>query len=123
MKLKLKSIYNAMPALRKMGNSDIKSKAAVKIGCLMTDLTKYFDNIEKERGKLINELGSKNKDGIIQITTSDKNYSKFVEQFTACLEVDIDFNLEFPIEIDDLEDIKITPIEAQTINVFIKKGK
>lgn len=121
MKLKLKVIYNAVSTLQKIAHSEINSKAAFKIGCLLTDLMKYFDNIEKERTKLINELGTKNKDGSMQIDAASDNYHKFIERFNACLEVEIDFNLEFSIDLEDLKEVKITPLQAQTINVFIKK--
>jgi hypothetical protein len=123
MKLKLKTIYEAIPALQHIARSEIKAKSAFKISCLLKDLDKYFSSIEKERNKLLDELGIKNKDGNMELKPIDKNYPIFIEQWNNCLDVDIDFNLEFQINLDDLENITITPAQMQTIDVFIKKEK
>jgi hypothetical protein len=107
MKLTLKQIVEASPALARLGSEKLPVKMAYTIGRNIQKLKPELENFDKTRDDLIkNRYGVKNDDGNFEIPT--KNREKFVDEINVlqALEVEIDIWVVKLSELEALQDAK-----------------
>jgi hypothetical protein len=111
-KLKLRDVVNGLQSLNLLGEQKLPVFTSFKISLFIKSIAPIIETYDKERNKLVTELGIpvKNKDGK---ETSNYNFEKEKgEEFTTKINELLDevIDVKVPaINVKDLGDIKIKP--------------
>jgi seryl-tRNA synthetase len=120
MQLKLKEILQNIDSIGKLLNKELPVKTAYRLGRLSKALQSELDQFNLTRNNLIKKYG-KEKDGQYQIDPDDKTaLEKFNAEIEELLAVDIKIDNYDPITVDELGEIKISPIDMSNLSVFFK---
>jgi hypothetical protein len=119
MKLTLEKIFNALPVINELMKTKISIKASFKLSLLFKDLRQYYRMIEEKRQILLKELKKLETDKGGKVIHPEKVH-ELDKKFRDMLQLEIEFKPKFLIELNDLEEVKLTPEEVALIEDFIK---
>lgn len=120
MKLTLKELLQSVESLGKLLNKELTVITAYRLGKLSKALQSELDQFNLTRNNLIKKYG-KEKDGQYQIDPDDKSaMEKFNKEIEELLTVEISIDVYEPIFIDDLGDIRLSPIDMSNLSIFFK---
>jgi uncharacterized HAD superfamily protein len=123
MNIKLGNLNNILEGMNIFLQKELPIKISYKLSRLNKILIEEYQQFEESRKKLIDKYGSKDSDGNL-ITQDDlvqfneENRVLFINEFSDLLDIDIHINFE-PININELEDIKISPLDLLKLDSFI----
>lgn len=120
MKLTLKELLQNVESLGKLLNKELPVKTAYRLGRLSKVLQSELEQFNLTRNNLIKKYG-KEKDGQYQIDPDDKVVmEKFNEEIEQLLEIEINIDAYDPISVDELGEIKLSPIDMGNLSIFFK---
>jgi len=117
MKLSLAQIKNAEPVVAKLLNVELPIKVSyrfTRIAKAFAEEIKYF---EDSRMKLFDKYGVDQEDGTRKI--KDEYQQQFFADLTSLLNEEVDFKFDHKIDINLLEDVKLTPIELSSLEPWL----
>lgn len=120
MTISLKELLESVDSLSKLINKELPVKAAYRLGRLTKAVRSELDQFNLTRNTLLKKYG-KEKDGQYQIDTEDKKAQEsFNKEIDELLNLEIKINDYEKISIEELGDIKLSPIDMNYLIVFFK---
>lgn len=108
MELTLGQIQDMKDALRRLSEERIPLKTAFKLNKLINVVDDNLQIIEDQRIKLVNKLGTEDKDGSVSIDAKDTNaIQTFQKEYMELMDekIELDFDL---LVISELPDVKLS---------------
>ena len=118
MKVSLGEIYMSTTVMNKLIDAPLSAKLSFRLVRVMKEMNDILKNLEDERAKLIKKYGQDGGDG--NITVSEDNKNKFLEEFYALLEEKIEINWE-QMDPDVLGDTPLSVGEISKIGFLFKQ--
>lgn len=123
MNIKLDNLANILEGMNILLQKELPIKISYKLSRLNKILSDEYQQFEESRKKLIDKYGNKDSDGnlITQddlVQFSEENRALFINEFSDLLDIDVHINFD-PININELEDIKISPLDLLKLDSFI----
>lgn len=123
MNIKLDNLANILEGMNILLQKELPIKISYKLSRLNKILFDEYQQFEESRKKLIDKYGNKDSDGnlITQddlVQFSEENRALFINEFSDLLDIDVHINFD-PININELEDIKISPLDLLKLDSFI----
>jgi len=125
-KVKLGEILSSTTALEHLGEQHLKGKLAYKVGKAIKTISNEINLYDKARKELLNEYCVKDENGEVQIDERgnaqvEKQYiDKYNQEIRTLNDTDIELNIVL-LDLDDFENIEITPREIMQLDWLIKK--
>jgi len=120
MKIKLAQIKTIEEPLAKLADKELNVRISYRLGKLLKVIGKELQELETNRIKLIKKYGTPKDDakGQQEYKIEDDNKDKFIKDFNELLqeEIKVDFS---PICLDQLKDIKLTPVDVMRLEGII----
>jgi hypothetical protein len=118
MELTLKQLVEKSESLGKLLNKELPIRSAYRLGRLSNAIKSELEQYDIHRNLLIKKYG-KEKDGQISIDPKDKlAIDKFVKDNDELLSVSVKIDSYNPISINELGDIKLSPIDLGNLEIF-----
>lgn len=111
MKLTLKEIEAAIPALTKIYNQELPIKIAYRITKLISEFNKELEPLNTSKERLFSKYGGQQE---TQMVGKSENIEIFNAEMRQLLNEIVNLE-EIKITIEELENIKLTPFEVSTI--------
>jgi hypothetical protein len=117
--MKLNDVLAVKPVIAKLSNLELPITVSYKLCKSLKVLNDEADVVEKLRLDLVRRYGETKENGSFEVTKD--NIPKFVGEFKALLDNDINIKLGGAIKISDIIDtgIKVTPAE---LTILMKTG-
>lgn len=124
MKVTLGKINASVDALRKVSDMELPIRIAYRIGKALSKISEEQLEFDKHRQKLFEKYGEKVKDDegneTDRIQVPRENMEKFIGELEELLGEQVDIDAE-PIMLDDLEDIRLTPLEMSALSYLFQE--
>ena len=119
MKVTIGTFRLAQEALSKLLTTELPVKVAFRLGRLFKIAQENLKEVEDQRVKLVTKYGTKDEEsGELQVT--EEKLEEFQNDFISLLEEKVEVDYE-PVGLDDLGDIKLTPVEISALEPFLKE--
>jgi len=118
MKVSLGEIFMSTSAMNKLIDAPLPAKLSFRLIRAMKEMNDCLKGLEDERAKLIKKYGQDSGDG--NITVSEENKNKFLEDFYSLLEENVEIVWE-PIEPELLGDTALSVAEISKIGFLFKQ--
>jgi hypothetical protein len=115
MKIQLRKIIDAKPALEKLLNYALPIKTAYGLKRLVRAVNSELTEFETERVALVKKLGQENEKGDFNVKPD--NVEVFTTDLNSLLDCEVDIPYE-PIPISSLGDVLISPVECEQLDCF-----
>ena len=129
MEITLRQVRDGQAALLKIINQPMDIKLAYRMKKIADQLITEINNIDKARRALIQKFGEevrtgeKGKEkGTGTFRVKDENMDRFQKEYEKSLEGKVQTSIE-KIPYDCISGIKISPVELNSIEVFIEEPK
>jgi len=125
-KVKLQDLVNASQTLRNLGDKPLRGKLAYKVGKIIQQVSNELELYDNARRELLEKYCEKNEDGTLNIHEDGnvlilpENISVYNEEIKKMNETEIELNIVL-LDLDELENIEMTPKEMMQIDWIIKK--
>lgn len=116
MKLTNGTIYNATKALQKLKETPLPIKTSYKISKNAKTLLQKTSFIEEQRVSLVKKYGVESEEGMISVTP--ENAEMFAEEYNELMAIEEEVDIQM-VDIDELNDVKLTSNELETISFLI----
>lgn len=124
MKLSNEKLVNSMGVLSKLTNMELPIKLSYTFSKNITKIDRELTAYNKEREKLIEKYGEKDKEGNLKIKEDGTINILDIESFNNDLKEILEIETEIDIHVIDLDtintDINITPGELMVIDYMFK---
>lgn len=124
MKIKNEVLVNSIEVLSKLTNMELPIKLSYAISKNITKIDRELEVYNKERQKLIEKYGEKDKEGKLKTKEDGTINILDIDSFNKDLKEILEIETEIDIHTIDLEnintDIKITPGELMIIDYMFK---
>lgn len=120
MKLTLRKLQRAQPALQKLMNTDLPIQAAFRLSRIAKAVSDIFEDLENQRTALIKKYGKPSGNGEFTVTPS--NMPRFSTLFNDLLdkeEISIELSLISEEEILAFENVKLSAMDLLALEPFI----
>ncbi len=114
-KTTMNDILNSVQIFRNISETPMNIKSAYKIVKVMKAIEKEQEIFLEAQQKLIEKYSKKDK-----IAIDEQFIDKYNEEMKVFLKTEVELAVE-PIEIEDIENIEITPAQVYLIDDFIQK--
>lgn len=114
----LQSINRSLPAITQQ---PLPVKLSYRLSKLISFCTKEMEIVEKARADLVKKYSEEDDtEKNVTVRVKPENEQKFRDEFSELLseEIELDFD---PINLDDLGNVKITPIDLFRLSKIIKE--
>lgn len=126
--VKLSQLVNSSSALQKLGNQPLRGKLAYKVGKVIQEISNELSLYDKARHELLEKYCIKDdnneivvyENGNVQI--AKENIPVYTEEINKLNDTEIELNIVL-LDLDDFQDIEMTPKEMMDIEWIIKKEK
>jgi len=118
MKVSLGEIYMSTSVMNKLIDAPFNAKISFRLARAMREMNDALKNLEEERAKLIKKYGQDSGDG--NITVSEENKNKFLEEFYSLLEENIEIGWE-PLEPEILGETTLSVGEISKIAFLFRQ--
>lgn len=116
-KITLKEMREAQPAMQKLLNTETNFKLAYRLNRLTKKLMSEYENIENARIDLIKKFGEKTPEGNLRVLP-EKN-EEFASAFNELIKTEITLEIDLiPQEL--MTDIKLSAVDLVNIEKFIQ---
>jgi hypothetical protein len=116
MKVKVNQILDSQPTINKLLQTEMAPRPAFLLMRLAREIDTELKSFQKIRNDLIKKYGEELPDKSIKV--KDENFKQFEAEINPLLQTEVDIKADL-INLSDLEGIKITPIEINSIFVFL----
>ncbi len=116
MKVTLRTIVLAIPALSKLAAEDISLKLAYKLKKNIAELQREADFFSEQRIKILDKYGTADESG--NFTFEGDNEQKAIAELDELLDLEVEPVID-PIDIPITEDLKISVNDMGMIEAFI----
>ena len=113
-KVTLETIINSIPAMRKVASQTMSGRTAIQVARLIREIERESKSFEEIRTSLLSKYGTQENEQIVIPNDQLANYNNEIK---AALEEIVEINAE-PLTTDLLENIQLTPLEANTLLNF-----
>lgn len=124
MKLSNEKLVNSIGVLSKLTNMELPIKLSYAFSKNITKIDRELTAYNKERGKLIEKYGKKDKEGKLKTKEDGTINILDIESFNSDLKEILEIETEVDIHVIDLEkvdtNINITPGELMAISYMLK---
>ncbi|MGN1029719.1 MAG: hypothetical protein ACI4P7_06460 [Bacilli bacterium] len=124
MKIKNEKLVNSIGVLSKLTNMELPIKLSYAFSKNITNIDRELVAYNKERQKLIEKYGEKDKEGNLKTKEDGTINILNIDNFNKELKEILEIETEVDIHLIDLEstnvDINITPLELMLIDYMIK---
>lgn len=124
MKLSNEKLVNSIDVLSKLTNMELPIKLSYAFSKNITNIDRELVAYNKERQKLIEKYGEKDKEGNLKTKKDGTINILNIDNFNKELKEILEIETEVDIHLIDLEstnvDINITPLELMLIDYMIK---
>jgi hypothetical protein len=124
MKLSNEKLVNSIDVLSKLTNMELPIKLSYAFSKNITNIDRELVAYNKERQKLIEKYGEKDKEGNLKTKEDGTINILNIDNFNKELKEILEIETEVDIHLIDLEstnvDINITPLELMLIDYMIK---
>lgn len=107
MKARLAVIYNNWQAIGKLSAIDLPAKQAYGLARFLKEAGEHYNEVEKQRIKLVEKYGTANDDG--QIAVIAEKMGDFVSEFNELLSVEVDV-FDPQLTLESLEGAKLSAL-------------
>lgn len=118
MKLTIAQIKNAEPVVAKLLNVELPIKVSYRFTRIVKAFAEELKYFEDSRMKLFDKYGEDQEDGTRKI--KDEYQQQFFADLTSILNEEVDFKFDHKIDINLLEDVKLTPIELSSLEPWLE---
>lgn len=122
MKFTLAEIKLMSSSLSKLVHLDLPIKISYRLSKLLNFFDKEIITVEKARVELVKKYAGENKDEEGGIRVAKEHEEEFRTEFEKLLTEEVEFSFE-PILIDELGNIKMSPMDLARINKIIKENQ
>ena len=116
MKVQLKDIVLAVPALSKLSAGDLQLRLAYKLKRMITALQKEADFFAEQRQKIFEKYGTAQKDGTF--TFDNEGEKKASLELEALLDMEVEAEYQ-TLEIPVTEDLRLSVHDIDALTPFI----
>ncbi len=110
-KLSLKDLLDAKPALEKIIGQDIDITQSFKLAKMVRTLNEHYKDYDDQRVSLVRKLGEKDEvTGNFEVKDSAKK-AEFVSEMEKLLAIEVELAFE-PLSLTDFEGVKLSPSDA-----------
>lgn len=123
MKFKVLQIFSAKDALIKLSQESLPIKASFRIAKFIDAIKPTLTVVDKQRNDLILKYGQEIEDENGQKIFSirdEESIQKFSEEFNEVLEEEVEISDFKPVTLNDIENVKMTPLEVSVLEPFIE---
>ncbi len=118
MKITLKKLQRAQPAMQKLMNADLPIKSAFKLSRIAKVINDVFQDLEQQRTKLVQKLGAPSSQGF---AVKPENIQVFTEEFETLLGEEVEINIA-PLSEDELllfEEVKLSAMDLVALESIL----
>jgi len=109
-KLTLKELLDAKPALEKIVKQDIDIAQSFKLAKYIRELNEHFKDYDDQRVSLVRRLGKEDQEtGNFEVKDPEKK--EFVSEMGKLLDIKVELKFE-PLNLSDFEGVKLSPGDA-----------
>jgi hypothetical protein len=116
--IKLSELRNISISLQKILSQDMSIKQAYRMSKLAKCADIDMKEIETQRMALVKKYGEKDEKGNITVT---EKMQEFMNEFNELLNEEIEVSF-IPIDLNDLSDVKLSPIDIANIEIFLDEN-
>jgi len=122
----INDLINSGDIFRELAQQPIKMRVAYNIARIIREVENEMKIFEETRRKLFDKYGEKDENGELlinadgNITITPENISLYNNEIQEVLNTSITLNAE-KLNIEDLENIELTPNQVYLINAFINE--
>lgn len=122
----INDLINSGDIFRNLAQQPIKMRVAYNIARIIREIENEMKLFEETRRKLFDKYGEKDENGELlinadgNITITPENISLYNNEIQEVLNTSITLNAE-KLNIEDLENIELTPNQVYLINAFINE--
>jgi hypothetical protein len=121
-KLTLREILDAKPALEKLMKQDVGIAQSFKLKNKIKELNELYKEYDEERISLVKKLGEKDEEtGNIEIKDPVKK-SEFVLELEKLLNVEVSLKFDL-LNLEDFEGIKLSATDALSLEKFFNSSE
>jgi hypothetical protein len=142
MKLKLAVINNSLPVIQELAKTKFSPKVAYKLGRLINSLDSHYTDINKQHIAILTKYGAKPSGDMLLIEqyitesvvvdgketkkpieplTQTESFIAYKKEYDDFLSLEIELDIKFPIDLEEINDAKLTPAQTLSIESFIKQ--
>jgi len=124
--VKLVDLVNSAEALKVLGDKPLRGKLAYKVGKVIQAVSNELELYDKARRELLNKYCEKDENGEIIVSVDGNvqimkdNIPDYNKEIAILNDTQIELNA-VTLDLDDFEDIEMTPKEMVQIDWIIKK--
>lgn len=117
--MKMKTLVDALPSIRKIAGQDLRAKTLYRVSLLLDRFDGELKAYDETREKLIEKYCDKDKkDG--KVIPKPECAADFEREMLELLDMEIDMDVMKPVEIPADEDIRISYADLCLLSEFIK---
>ena len=122
----LRNIVESADIMRELSGKSLKGRAAFRVARLLREVEKEFTLFNEKRVDLIREYAQKDENGEIKseengnVTLDPDRLTEFYQKLEELLNAEVEINAE-RIDINDLDDIELTPAQVINLEPFINE--
>ena len=105
---------DSIPAMRKIANQTMSGRTAIQVARLIREIERETKSFEEARKTLLEKYGTVENN---QVTIANDKMVQYNEEIQNALGEEVEINAE-PLDMDLLEMIELTPLEANTLMNF-----
>lgn len=113
-KVTIGTLMDSIPAMRKIANQTMSGRTAIQVARLIREIERETKSFEEVRKALLEKYGTIEGN---QVTIANNVMEQYNEEMQAALSEEVEINAE-PLNIDLLESVELTPLEANTLMNF-----
>ena len=117
-KMKLSEITETYNALNRILNAPITAKSAYRISRALSKVVSIIKDFDKAKQKLLEKYGDKQEKGGYKVPESAEKKAALDDEFEDLLAQETELEI-FPIPMNWLDEIRITPAELLALDKFI----
>ena len=120
MKFTLAEVRGMQKGLLTLTQAQLPIRVSYKLIKLLNFCGKELGVVEETRIKLVKKYSEENPDKPGEFQVKPENDEKFREELTQLMEEEVEFEME-PISLNELDGIKISPIDLAGLSKIIKE--
>jgi hypothetical protein len=125
MKIRLIEIKMIESSINKLMESALPVKTAYRLSRLLRDVSQELQTLEENRVRLVTQYADDAKEGQ-EVKVPEGKLKEFQDAFNELLQEEVEITFD-PVSIDDLEEVKLTPVDMirleKIISVDDESGK
>jgi len=115
--MKVRNLISFNASLKKLLIQDLPVKISFKLGKLIKPLNEEYKIFAENKKKLFTKYGEEEKG---QVKIKPENTKAFTKDFEELLNIEVEIDIP-KIKVDDLGDIKISPLDMSNLDILIQE--